>query len=479
AAAWAVGRRSGGRGGPLVIEAAEVSHVLMAPVDRGNALRPPAVRQLRFGALVGAGVGAVGGLLAFRRLPGGFPAWVACGAALGALAVLGGLGLALVVSGMRLGRWWGGGLALVVAAWSGADVALRTTTSPATLLGDVAMWPLRWRAAGVAGVAVPLAAAATGLALVGGCGIEAAERRAALVGQIRFAATLRDLRTVVVLRRQLSQELPRQRPVVRLPRSIPAEWVLPRPNGAREPRARRRRFPVWRRGWHGILRFPNLRFLRLAILGAIAGAAMVGAWRGVTPLVIVAGLALYVAALDAVEPLAQDIDHPDRLGGYPAEAGVLLLRHAGPPVVLMVLVSAVGLGAAVALDGSPALSVGAVIVVPAALAAVAGAAMSVIQGPPPTFSSADTLMPPEAAGARAVTRTLLPPLIATAGVLPVLAGRHPRTGVTPAAAVTALTPLVVILVAAVGLWVRYRERAKVWFKEAMEEASATRRGVSP
>ena len=30
--------------------------------------------------------------------------------------------------------------------------------------------------------------------------------------------TLRDLRTVVILRRQLSQELPRQRPWLRLPR---------------------------------------------------------------------------------------------------------------------------------------------------------------------------------------------------------------------------------------------------------------------
>ena len=32
---------------------------------------------------------------------------------------------------------------------------------------------------------------------------EAAERRSSLVGQIRFAATLQDVRTVIVLRRQL------------------------------------------------------------------------------------------------------------------------------------------------------------------------------------------------------------------------------------------------------------------------------------
>src|SRR5207245_9660315 len=44
ALAVAVGLRSGGRGGPLVVEAPDVAHVLLAPVDRGAALRGPAVR---------------------------------------------------------------------------------------------------------------------------------------------------------------------------------------------------------------------------------------------------------------------------------------------------------------------------------------------------------------------------------------------------------------------------------------------------
>src|SRR3954471_17864868 len=40
--AMAIGMRSGGRGGPLVIEAADVRHVLLSPVDRAVALRGPA-----------------------------------------------------------------------------------------------------------------------------------------------------------------------------------------------------------------------------------------------------------------------------------------------------------------------------------------------------------------------------------------------------------------------------------------------------
>ena len=53
--------------------------------------------------------------------------------------------------------------------------------------------------------------------LVAGSSLEAAERRTELVGQLRFAVTLQDLRTVLVLRRQLAQERPRSRPWIRRP----------------------------------------------------------------------------------------------------------------------------------------------------------------------------------------------------------------------------------------------------------------------
>src|SRR5262249_10641335 len=184
-----------------------------------------AIGQVRFAWLLGGGAGAVAGLLAFRRLPGAPAAWVASCAIVGALAVAGAFGLAMVISGLRLGRWIAGLLAVAVLAWSGLDVALRAATSPASLLGQLALWPLAVHPVDVVGTVVAVAALATGLALVGGTSLEASERRAALVGQMRFAATLQDLRTVIVLRRQLAQELPRQRPWVRLPRSIPKAWL--------------------------------------------------------------------------------------------------------------------------------------------------------------------------------------------------------------------------------------------------------------
>src|SRR5438105_4993644 len=250
ALAVAIGLRSGGRGGPLVIEAAEVRHVLLAPVDRTVALRGPAIRQLRFGVLIGAGVGALAGLLAYRRLPGVPGGWVVFDAVVGALGAAAALGVAMIVSGRRWGRLAAGTLALALLGWSALDIGLSVRTSPFTWLGALALWPLTVRPLALIGVAVALLLAVGGLAFVGGTSLEAAERRASLVGQLRFAATLQDLRTVVVLRRQLALERPRMRPWIRLRRSG--------------------RLTAWRRGWHGILRWPAVRWLRFVLTGGLA-----------------------------------------------------------------------------------------------------------------------------------------------------------------------------------------------------------------
>ncbi len=469
---FAIGLRSGGRGGPLVIEAADVRHVLMAPIDRSVALRGPAIRQLRFLILLGGGAGAVAGLLAQRRLPGAPAAWIACGAVAGAASVMGGFGLATMASGRRVGRWWGGLLALAVLAWSGADLWLGTVTSPATLIGRLALWPLATHAVDVLGPLIAVAAAATGLSLVGGTSLEASERRASLVGQIRFAATLQDLRTVIVLRRQLAQELPRQRPWIRMPRAIPQAWLAGMPEGGRLPTRRppTRRLPLWRRGWHGILRWPALRFARVAVLGAVAGLALVGVWRGTTPLFVIAGLALYVAGLDASEPLAQEVDHPDRRDSYDVPAGILHLRQLGPPAVLMVLVAFVGVLAAAAVTGGSTVTwqIGAVMAVPAALCGLGAAVVSVLKGTPTAVSSQAALMP-EAAGARAMARLLWPPTIAVLGVIPILAARDAHAHGHPVvAAVAGLEQLVAVLVIGMLAWVRWQVEAHAWFAKQME-----------
>ena len=54
------------------------------------------------------------------------------------------------------------------------------------------------------------------------------------------------------------------------------------------------------------------RLVRLLLAAVVAGFALRGVWGGTTPLIVLAGLALWVAALDALEPMAQETDHPGR-----------------------------------------------------------------------------------------------------------------------------------------------------------------------
>jgi hypothetical protein len=102
---------------------------------------------------------------------------------------------------------------------------------------------------------------------------------------------------------------------------------------------------------------------------------------------------------------------------------------------------------------------------------LAGAAISVIQGAPPLFSPAGSLMPPEIAGARAVVRLAWPLLVATAGVLPVLAARPRAQAPNPAGVVGALAVPVLLLLGSVGLWIRYREEIHGWFRKVVPDAS--------
>src|SRR5436305_1070759 len=116
AVAIAVALRSGGRGGPLAVEGPDVTHVLLAPVDRRAALAGPATQQLRFGAFAGGTAGAVVGLIAYRRLPGTPGAWVFWGALVGGMAALAALGAAMAASGRRVPRQAANGLGVLVLA---------------------------------------------------------------------------------------------------------------------------------------------------------------------------------------------------------------------------------------------------------------------------------------------------------------------------------------------------------------------------
>ncbi len=434
-----VGFRSGSRGGPLAMEAPDVQHMLLAPVDRSLVLRRPAVWILAYGVLGGVLVGGLVGSLVDQRIGEALLGWIASGALFGAAAVALALAAAMVTSARFVPSWLPVGLGWVFVAWAVADVVGEGPTAPTTYLGRVALWPLGFSAVSALPLVAALGLAAVGLAVVGRVSVEQARRRTALVGQLRFAVTQRDLRTVVLLRRQLAAERPRAR-----------HW-FPAP-----PRWFGRRFPVLARDLQSVARWPLVRVLRVAVLGALAGLAARGVWAGTTPLLVAGGLAVYLAALDATEPLAQDIDHPALLGSAPVPEGLVMVRHLAEPVIVMLAAGVVGVAAAWAVEPDPeVLRVGALCLVPAALAGVAGAAITVVSDAV-LDESQEAVMPPEVAGPRLLFRTVWPPLVAVLGFLPVLVARNAAgTGDPVAAAGTAAIPLL-LLVGVVMLWVRFR-----------------------
>jgi hypothetical protein len=296
------------------------------------------------------------------------------------------------------------------------------------MLGALAFWPLTVRPVAVVGVLIALAIPVLGMLGIGGTSIEAAERRSGLVGALRFAATIQDLRTVIVLHRQLAQERSRARAWLNLPQGKPLGHAC------------------WRRDWQGVLRWPASRVGRVGALGAVAGLCAYGSWRGTTPLIIVAGIALFIAGLDAIEPLAQEVDHPDRAQGVPVERGEMYVRHLVVPVAVMLFAGLIGLVAAAVLDPAPSVFlVGAITIIPVALAAAAAAAFAVVLGAPKVGTGL-TMSFPEAATIGLILRQAFPPFLVALAVAPVVAAREAvaQHGDPIAVAALATVPALVI-----------------------------------
>lgn len=448
-----VGIRSGVRSGPLAMESTDVHHLLLAPLDRSTILRVPALSMLGYGAAAGAAVGGLCGELLSQRLPGSSGSWILSGALYGAVLVALALGAAMLTASRRIPAPIPELVGAALVAWSVADLFELSPTAPATWAGRMVFWPLHTGAWPLGTVAVSVVVATLGVLWVGGLSIEGARRRTQLVGQLRFAVTQQDLRSVLLLRRQLAAERPRNRPLIR-----------------RLPVALGRRLPVLTRDLQSLLRWPTVRIVRVLVLVVGAALALRGAYSGTTPLVLLAGVLTFVAALDATEPLAQEVDHPTMLASYPRPAGSILVQHLSAPVLAMLLAGFVGFGVSYALDPHH-LVVAAVTVVSGSFAAVAGAAISVVSEVELDHGDA-TMFSPEVAGPRVVFRTLWPPAVAVIGVLPVLfAQRAHRIGTDPTAPAVTVALLSMALCAAVFAWVRYRA-------DIHEAAGMSTRGAS-
>lgn len=410
AVALAAGLRGGAEGGPISIEQADVRHLLLAPIPRASVLRRPLLQRLRSMVGGGAAVGGIGGLLTAQRLPGTALDWTFSGAAFGACVAALMVAGAALWHGLRWPAWVATAVGSVLAGWQVAaafDVT-RGVPGPFDSIGSLALWGGRRHLTDLYGVAFAMALVAGAFAVVGRLRIEHLARRGDLVSQLRFAVTMQDLRTVVLLRRQLREERLRANPWVR---------IAPRGGGPTVGALRRATF--------GFARMPIARMGRIAATAAAAGIAAGVAARGTTAALGLLAITLYIFGLELVEPLSQEIDHPDRSTALPQTDGWIHQRLLIPSLIAAIPMALIGAAACSVVD-PPSAGAAFALCVLVAWCGVGGAAVSVVRDSVTEMSGpkAEGLMlPPEVSGFGDVIKLAVPIVVAGIGTVPILALR--------------------------------------------------------
>ncbi len=453
ALALGIGMRNGADGGPVSVESADVRHLLLAPLDRRRVLLRPIVQRFRSVAFALAlGFGVVGQLVA-RELDGSRAAWAGSGVLFGCLLAALYVGGAVVAHAVRVPRWVASAVSAVVVAWQGVAAWSAWTTDvdadggrpivgPASGIGDVLFWGIRQRSSDMFEVVSAVALVLAALLLGGRLRLEPLERRGQLVSQLRFAATVQDIRTVVLLRRQLRSETVRARSRFTSKRNAEkrhADRLVPIGGSAPTRRPQRveksgLRMPgfVWRRGFTAIGRLPASRLMRIVALSAVSGASASLAVTNSLLLLVPMVAAAFLLGLEAIEPLAQEIDRPDLTDGLPIARGWLFAHHLVAPAALLAVVSLIGASVASVLDPDHvAAAFG--LAVPLAWAGSIGGVVAAVKDAPDPPGVADTTLlgadrgaespfaMPEFAGFSNVATAALPVVSSAACALPIVA----------------------------------------------------------
>ena len=333
-AAIGLGLRSGANGGPVSVEVPDVIHLLLAPISRRRVLLRPVAQRIRSAMFALALPGAIVGQFVAREVEGSRASWAAAGAMFGAVSGAAFVSSAVLSHSLRLPRWaativsaalLGWQTAAAWATWNEADSALRA--GPANLAGSLALWGIRQRSIDLVAIAFVIVAVGAALALGGRLRIEPLVRRGRLVSQLRFAATVQDLRTVVLLRRQLRAETLRSTPWGGSPR-VPVR-------SRSQTRATSLHTMIWTRGFRSLRRLPAARLGRIAALAAAAGIS--GSLAVSSSLLFLLGLlaTLFLLGMETIEPLSQEIDRPERTDGLPIDRGLLYAHHLVAPAALL------------------------------------------------------------------------------------------------------------------------------------------------
>lgn len=485
--AVAIGLRSGADGGPIAVETADIRHVLLAPVSRRMVLFTPIWQRFR-SVMFALGLGcAVVGQLVATELIGSRAAWAAGAAVYGALVGALFVGSGVLAHAVRLPRWASSVIGVLLVAWQAAvawgiwtdSVTGPGRVAPANLIGNIALWGVDQRPVDVLPIVFTLALMAIALAAGNRLRLEPLARRGELVSQLRFAATSQDLRTVVLLRRQLRAESLRGtpwlarsarggRPTRRLPSSPSTPTTMPARSMSATSTGAQRRHPhpsvVWRRGLRSLRRLPVSRLGRIVMLAVAAGA--LGSLT-VTSSPLFAPLVLgviFLLGLESIEALSQEVDRADLTDGVPIDRGWIFANHLVAPAILLAGVGIISASTATILDPSHAAAAFA-LMVPVLWGGALGPVIATVNDAPASAAAASTtvmgtprdtetsLVPPEFAGFTTVISTLIPVLISCVGLVPLLVL---RVDATAGSAMRASLGVAIAIVLAVT-WVRRRD----------------------
>ncbi len=435
-----LGLRSGAHGGPLAFDEPTVQHILQSPVDRPFVTRRTAVTQVRTMGLWGALVGVGTGLSVSASLPGSVIAHAIGYGIIGTAAGAGMTGAALIASGRRISPIPATlfGSALVV--WSAADLLTGTVTAPQTMLGALGLPDIQEPVIALVPLVIIAGMVFAGVMVSGGLSLEASRRRAGLVSQIRFALTMQDLRTVVLLRRRMAQSGHRAKP-----------WIpVPRSTGLRA--------PFLRRTLHSVVRLPGGSLVRIALLLVASATCFAVASHTLPVLALLPGLFLFVIAYDVLEPLAQEADHPTRWTAHPLPNGLVVTRLTAAGFAFLVplgLIAAIGAAIAGTTHDAPLAFVSFGL---GALGATAGAAVATMLGGSTTGGGAGSTSQSEVFGMAVVMRIALPIVVAVVPFAPTAAALGSGGDVNP---VISTSLIVTGLTSGIAwMWLSYRSPAQ-------------------
>ncbi len=497
--ALALGLRSGADGGPVSIEVADVSHLLLAPIGRRDVMIRPVVQRIRSAMFSMALPAAVLGQFIAREVEGSRAAWAAAGAAFGALAGATFVASAVLSHALRSPRWLATAVSALLLGWQGfaawatwvqasgaspsSDLPDAVRAGPANLAGSIGLWGIRQRGIDVAAVIVIGAAVIGAIGVAGRLRIEPLVRRGRLVSQLRFAATVQDLRTVVLLRRQLRAETLRSRPWFGGRSMVPVAQRPARRRSTSVPAASLAAM-VWRRGLRSLRRLPAARLARIATLAIVAGVC--GSLAASATLLFLVGMlgALFLLGMESIEPLSQEVDRPDITDSLPIDRGHLFSLHLAAPAALLAVAGLIAAAAATAVRPEQAAAAFA-IALPTVWAGALGPVVGAVLDAPTPLAVADTTLlgaprdaevsfvPPEFAGFSNAFSTFMPVVISATGLLPLVAMRAEPTAATAARVAVGLA----LVIGAVILWVRRRDRwgvkIRAFFEAGREQKAAT------